>query len=233
MDLDLNRRWAAAGLLYIIFWIGITAALGIYSWDPWYWITAGLGSLPLLGLAFVLLINKLSGKTGGNITYSRKTASQLNSKEAKELVRYWLLDEHGKRIGTILEDGPAVIDNSADGSDSTRLYRIECKPVMKNEKIGVVMDLEDPIAVDVDDSDSLEKAASSIGNIRAIHGGQVGNEFDQRFKKAIKDLSGSMIEPIVETKYDEEGETVREKKIPAQYVYGNKNQEDSSEDDES
>ena len=231
MDPNLNKRWTALGLLYIIFWIVISAALGIYGWSTLFWITAGAGALPLLGLAFVVLLNTLSGGSSGQITYGRKTASQLNSKQAKELVRYWLLQEHGKRIDTTLEDGPAVIDNAASSSDSTRLYRIECKPVMRNEKIGVVMDLEDPIAVDIEDSDSLEKAAQSIGNIRYINSGGVGNEFDQRFKKAIKDLSGSMMEPIVESRY-EDGEKVGEKKIPARFVYGDQNQENPSGEDE-
>jgi hypothetical protein len=94
-----------------------------------------------------------------NNLLQRKPKTQLTEKEAFELIRFDLWENENIRIGESVKKGTKNVNPQDKQGDPVRVYRLISERVMVNEEVGVVMDLEQEMDVDVDSWESLEEAA--------------------------------------------------------------------------
>lgn len=225
-----TKKKAALLVLWTVF-VGGGSILAYYVAGPTVtFIVAALGTVPAVLAGFWMIIVKLSDSGSGSISFGRKTASQLNEIEAFEILCHRLLFEEnirGARENTIRKGATNETDQQT--GDSVRLYELVFRRVNLNERVAVLMDLEQEISVDTNSLESLEKAGRSIENLQIIRETRTG-DFEEEIEKKKKELAASMYEPMQEVNYDDEGNLVSERTVPPSvYPGGRQNQVESDD----
>ena len=189
-----SRKLVAAVLGHVFFW-GLVIGLGFWLGFPLGGISvAALLILNLLVLAAVYHVRD-RGQFAG---YSTTTKQQLTAKEAYRLVRYMLpFDErYGYRVDRVIDEGvdPAK-SPSDDKEDAVRLYKFEFEPMNVSGRAVLYVDLEQELSVDLDDDDSLPKAADQIQNIRMVKSWTVDSYADMIMD--VKESLGRSVSPTI------------------------------------
>jgi len=146
----------------------------------------------------------------------RKTKQQLNDMEAYELLRYRLFFYHNMRISEWHQRGPDHVGTPGE-EEPIRLYKLVFSRKNVDEKVGVFLDLEQEMDLDMEDNQSLLEASEGIENIRLIRGSKV-QDFDGALQDAREELGKNLYRQfgnIREIEYSEDGDIKREKTRPA------------------
>lgn len=138
---------------------------------------------------------------------SRKTEGQLSEEEAFQLLRHYLFFRENIRVGETIDKGTVNVVDPRDqtGEEAVRLYKLVFERKNHSEKVGVFMDLEQEMDVDLETFEDKERAIDEIENKRMIRSSKV-DEFDEALNDARADLGKSLMQTynVTET---EEGET--------------------------
>lgn len=217
MDARQKRIYAVVGLVLIL----LVSAVGTLMWFGWIpfpdFLLEPIIALPALGIVILAVIGYFIVRnldSGGYPDYfGRKTARQLTDTEAFELLRYRLFFKHNMRIGDIVSRGPEMPTSNSGGedADTVRLYRLVFDRVNIPERVGVYMDLEQEMSIDLD---KLHQHVDEIENIRIIRGSKIHGDFQAEMEEARKQMSQSLMQTITEIEY-EDGEPARKREMPA------------------
>lgn len=233
---DTKQVLKEGGLAFIAVSVLALCVLWYFQWIPF---PDFLISPVVFGAVVVVLVvgvfgYKFYGMQSKRIPdFTRKTERQLNDKEASRLLEYELTINRFIRIGETHESGPEIV-GPEDQDDNVRLYKMVFDRKNVREKVGVVLDLEQEMNVDPDSTESLREAAKIIDNIKLVRGKKVDN-FDEAMEDAVSSLGRSLDQNITTTKYDDEGNIVEEKSVPAsvrrakQQLPGNNSSEEVEE----
>jgi hypothetical protein len=201
-SIENGRLYAGIFVVEVLIWGGFAAA-AFAGWIPsWPLFTA-------LGLVFngVVLagVHKVStgSSTGFNLAAGpAQIDHKLSEQQAFELTRFRLLYQHGMRIDEIVDRGiePAV-SSSSNSEDARRLFQLKFERVNENEKVGVLLDLEQSIEVNTESYSSLSNATEKVENIRVIRGSKV-RSFGEEMAEAKKSL-GRNLNPMIRITDDE------------------------------
>jgi hypothetical protein len=182
-DVESTRIYAGVFVAEVLFWglIGVAVSSG---WIPFVLVPGFL----VFNAVVLLAVYYVSTDTG--VGFSRfqvpggDRENRLSEHEAFELTRFLLLYRRDMRIDEVVDRGiePAV-SPSDSSEDARRLFKLVFERVNVNEKVGVYVDLEQSIEVDLDSYDSLSNAADKVENIRVIRGSKT-TEFWQRLNEA-------------------------------------------------
>lgn len=204
---------------------GVTAlALGLMWWANWIPFPDFLIHPYVVASAVIVLIAAVSvWKYRGKAPRPRwqdyleqDKQVQLSDKQAFELLRYELGENRFLSVGDLDERGAEIV-GPEDQEDNVRLYKMVYDRKLVNEKVGVVLDLEQDLDVDPYDTESLRKAAEEIQNIKVKRSSKV-DDLDEALEDAVSSLGRSLDQKITDSwvKEGEDGrEVIRERSIPA------------------
>lgn len=213
---DAKQVVKKGGVAFIAVSVPLLSVLWYFQWIPF---PDFLISPVVFGAVVVVLVvsvfgYKFYGMQSKRIPdFSRKTERQLTDREAYELLRYELTMNRLLGIGEMHERGSEVV-GPEDEDDNVRLYKMVYDRKNVSEKVGVVLDLEQEMDVDPNNQKSLSEAADDIANIKVKRGKKV-DDFDEAMEDAVSSLGRSLDQKFTTTKYDDEGNIVEEKSLPA------------------
>jgi CheY-specific phosphatase CheX len=233
---DAKQAVKKGGLAFIGSSVLVLSVLWYFQWLPFpdFLISPVVFGAVILVLILSVFGYKFYGMQSERIPdFSRKTERQLTDKEAFRLLEYDLTMNRLIRIGEMHERGPEIV-GPEDQDDNVRLYKMEFDRKNVSEKVGVVLDLEQEMDVNPGRTASLREAARRIDNIKLVRGKKV-DDFDEAMEDAVSSLGRSLDQNITTTKYDDEGNVVEEKSVPAsvrrakQQLPGNNSSEEVEE----
>jgi len=204
-DIENTRIYAAIFVAEVVFW-GLIAVAASSGWIPLVLVPGFL----VLNAVVVLAVYYVSTDTGvgfsGFQVAGADGKNRLSEHQAFELTRFLLLYRRGMRIDEVVDRGiepprTTAQDDESGKQDSRRLFKLEFERVNVNEKVGVYVDLEQSIEVDLDSYDSLSGAADNLENIRVIRGSKKEN-FDEAMLEAKKALGGNPM-PMIQITSDD------------------------------
>lgn len=134
----------------------------------------------------------------------------LSDEEIYELLEYKLFFDN-IRIKDVAEQGVELASSAGDTDEAARIYKLEFDRRNIPERVGVLLDLGPSLKVNMND---LRASTRRIQNMKIIRSSKV-TDFDERMRKARDQLARSSSQTIKITDYDEEGNPVKSREIPA------------------
>lgn len=183
-DFENTQLYAGIFVFEILVW-GSFTLMASAGWIPaWrlFAVVGGLFNLIILVAAYHVTSENDFNFSGFEVPSEGEY--QLSEHEAYELARFILLYRRDMRIDEVVDRGiePAVTP-SEDSDDARRLFKLIFERVNVNEKVGVYLDLEQSIEIDVESYSSLSNAADKVENIRVIRGSKT-NDFWEDMQEA-------------------------------------------------
>ncbi len=219
MDFKTKLQITASVILYNLAMIAVMIVSVAFDWVSIGMIIhpiigPGIGILfggPWLVVAVVWVLDSESEESW----WTRKTDDQLSSYEAQQLLDYYLFyEENMNTEGGMVEKGPDNV-NSEFEDEPIRLYKMVFERKNYSEKVGVLIDLEQPLSVDPENPESLRRTAKKIDDLKIIRGSKV-SDFDSAMREARKEIGRSKIDRPTKTvrSYDDDGNLAAEREEP-------------------
>lgn len=219
----LNRRQQGIiAAFFLIFVIAVLSILISYNWIPFpSFLTHPLILGILAAVAFIVLFGWLLMRymNSGTPDYDfgrRQREKQLSDEEAFELLRFLLLYRRNIRIGSTVERGSEKVKPEGD-TESVRLYKLVFERVNVNERVGILLDCEQEFSINTESMKSLDSAADQVDNMQMVRGSKVDN-FEEAVSDAKSSLGRSLDQQIVTKEFDDEGNVIQEKTVPARVL---------------
>lgn len=223
-----RNRWYIAGAFMVSTVVTVVAVLMYYGWLPGagfllHPIVLAVIFLGALGVAGVVIIYNM-GSFGVPDFGGEGYGEKLTEKEAFALIKYKLFREENMFIENIVDKG-AIFETGEE--ETSRLYMCKFERRYRNERVAVVLDLEQSISVDANDNSSVREKYEEIENVRIIREDGDRQEFKEDLESAVESMSKTRKSRMEVREFDprtgRERTTVHENVKPSETVEAENN----------